>query len=423
MRRQEEPRREESLLARLRGLPTPSEHDLRAMARAATSRSRPLPPPVSSRGGLSARGIGVVGLALAAAVALGVGLGTLLAPTGTAANAAVGTGFLPRPGWTVLQSGADATAERQSLAVATNVRLHPEDDARGIRASSGLPYATLLRLPAHGVVIVALFTVREPYPWMDEGYPERELPLRVRDATKPILYSVPVRPERPLGQFELRARVNDHYVDIQFYFGSARPSLALFAVAQRQLDRLVVGSVSGTALAGTRSPTGVRQATKVIDRTLLCEAGDTGGIRQVQVAAQPLIHGAGVTVTTNLLSAWSLGTVSGGGLSLSPNCRGAKRLAFRSSGLSGGVVRFEERYNCPATRRVIVRVRGRFSAPVRLRRGSPYKTPLHYAFAPMEEGQLTVSTESGRRLAYAAVAADKPARLFVAGSCMRVYRR
>ncbi len=422
MRRQEEPRRDESLLARLRGLPTPSEHDLRAMARAATSRSRPLPPPVSSRGGLSARGIGVVGLALAAAVALGVGLGTLLAPTGTAANAAVGTGFLPQPGWTVLQSGADATAERQSLAVATNVRLHPEGDARGIRGSSGLPYATLLRLSARGVVIVALFTVREPYAWMDEEFPERELPLRVRDAVDSISYMVQVRPERPLGQYQLRARTNGHYIDVQFYFGTERPSAALLAVAQRQLDRLVVGSVSAGGESATRSPTAVRGASKVIDRTLLCETGDTGDTGQVEVVASAVVHGGGVSAYTNL-PAWVLGSVGEGGLSMSPRCRRAERIPLSPRGLTGGATQFEERYNCPSTRRVFVRVRGSFHSPTRLREGRPSKTPLLFAHAPLKEGQLAIRTQSGKPLAYAFFVAEKSTRLFVAASCTRFYRR
>ncbi len=175
--------------------------------------------------------------------------------------------------------------------------------------------------------------------------------------------------------------------------------------------------------AALAQPAAVPQTSKVIDRTLLCEAGDTGGIRQVQIAAYPLIHGAGITLTTNLLPASMLGALGRGGLSMSPNCRPAERIPLSLAGLGGGVERFEARYNCVAARRVLVRVRGRFTSPVRLRRGRPYQTPLLYAFAPMKDGELAVRSVSGRPIAYAAFVAGKPARLFLADTCTKIYWR
>ena len=118
------------------------------------ARRRPTSPRSARRWtGLVATGALVVGSAL------GFGLGSSLTPSGNAASGASGLGFVPSSGWRVLQSGGDATPLRPALAIASNVRLDPEDDARGIGTSSGLPYATLLGLPPHGVVIVATFTV------------------------------------------------------------------------------------------------------------------------------------------------------------------------------------------------------------------------------------------------------------------------
>jgi len=394
------------------------------MARAATSRSRPLPPPVPSRGGLSARGIGVVGLALAAAVALGVGLGTLLAPTGTAA-VAVGTGFLPQPGWTVLQTGEDATAERQALSVATNVRLHPEDHARGIRGSSGLPYSTLLELPERGVVIVGLFTRRESEPWNDEFFPERELPLRVRDALSSISYSYQVRPERPLGQYELRATVGDHHVVLHFYFGSARPAPQIFAAAQRQLDRLVVASLSADE-PNARRPTGAARAlvSTTIDRTMLC---DVGNLNQFEVQASapiPSLKSAASVMASAHRGYGLLGRVSEWGVSLDATCAPAAAIPLTSRGLAGGAVRFsDERYDCLAGRKVLVRLRGRFRSPARLKRERVFGYPYLSATADVREGQFAVRTQSGKPVVYGDFIASKRTRLFVANTCVRDHIR
>lgn len=460
MRRPEEPRRAEDLLARLHhGLSAPSEHDLRAMARAATSRSRPLPPPVSSRGGLSARGIGVVGLALAAAVALGLGLGTLLAPTGTAA-VAVGTGFLPQPGWTVLQTGEDATAERQALSVATNVRLHPEDHARGIRGSSGLPYSTLLELPERGVVIVGLFTRRESEPWNDEFFPERVLPLRVRDALSSISYSYQMRPERPLGQYELRATVGDHHVVLHFYFGSARPSPQILAAAQRQLDRLVVASVfPGEADAGPPTVATEPWASKIIhrpaqpaksrvvDQTVVC-AISPGNPREINVTARsgtrlfgdrsrwktlPGVSFGDPSATSPTSPGVSAGVSAGWppvteigvplrteALRYSVRCRPSKaRVSLTTSGLPGAVAgQNGDNYDCVVPGRILVRIRSVFYAPTWLRRWRPtrYIDEL-VARGRSKEGALAIRTESGKPVAVATVHESGRARLFVGPSC------
>jgi hypothetical protein len=181
----------------------------------------------------------------------------------------VGLGFLPEPGWFAFQSDSEANAVFQTIAVASNVPLEPEDDVAGRADASGLPYATLLKLPADGIVIVASFTRASrflatlsgrPTPQgqrlrrLDPFYPERELPLHMSEATPYLQYGTQIRPDQPLGQYQLRAVVNEHYVDLQIYFGSPQPSQALVEAAQSQLDRLVVGGeLPRTSLPTARS--------------------------------------------------------------------------------------------------------------------------------------------------------------------------
>lgn len=190
-----------------------------------------------------------LGAALLAAIGVGVGIGALVVPSGSAAPAPVGLGFLPERGWEVAQNGGDGTPLRPALAVAANVPLSPDDDP------DGLPYSTLLTLPPNGVVIVVEFTSLGEHLGSSTLVPVRKLPLRVRDAVPHIEWSAQVRPERPLGQYQLRAAVKGYAVDVQIYFGTRRPSPALLASAQRQLDRLVVAPQRVTMLA---QPTVVR---------------------------------------------------------------------------------------------------------------------------------------------------------------------
>jgi hypothetical protein len=407
----------------------PSDDELRAMARAASSRSRPLPSPIPRRRWpLRAGWTGVLVGALVVAIGLGVALGALIAPSGTAAPGPVGTGFLPGPGWTVLQTGEDATFERQALAVASNVPLHPEDDARGIRGSSGLPYSTLLGLPPRGVVIVALFTRRESEPWNDEEFPTRELPLTVRDAMTSISYGYQVRPQRPLGQYELRATVGDHHIVLHFYFGTRTPSPRLLSSAQRQLDRLVVASLS-SADVGVRRPSVATEpsASKTIDRTVMCELGNLGGVFQFEVQASAPVRslqiGSSLSATTHR-GYGLLGRVGGWGLSIDAACKPAPAIPVTPRGLGGGVVRYsDERYDCFAGRGVLIRVRGLYRSPVRLKRERVFGSPYLTADQAVREGQFAIRTQPGKPLVYGDFVASKRTRLFVADSCVRDHIR
>jgi hypothetical protein len=180
----------------------------------------------------------------AALVALGVAIGALLSPSGSAAPAPTGLGFLPARGWSVLQNGGDGTPVRPAVAIAANVELSPDDDP------DGLPLSTLETLSPDGVVIVTSFIARGDEVYFDRYFPARRLPLRAADATRGIDFGAEVRPDRPLGQYQLRAAVNGHNLDVNLYFGRASPTPALLAAAQQQLDRLVVQQAANLVGAG-----------------------------------------------------------------------------------------------------------------------------------------------------------------------------
>jgi len=296
-------------------------------------------------------------------------------------------------------------------------------------------------------VIVALFTVREPYAWMDEEFPERELPLRVRDATRPILYMVPVRPERPLGQYQLRARTNGHYIDVQFYFGTLRPSPALLAVAQRQLDRLVVGSVSASAVSAARSPTAVLGTAKVIDRTVVCSVrGDSpreidveaqSGVRlfgdstkwRIRPGASFYVQGSGTPGIPGLagwiLAGWPPVEPDMGqplrteALSYSSRCRPTtSRIPLSTAGLVGGAAsQFGEEYDCTVRGTIVVRIRSVFYAPTSIRRQRTQHSDNVVARGRVRAASLAIRTGSGKSIALATAHESGRSRLFVGDSC------
>jgi hypothetical protein len=404
------------------------------------------------RGRRQFRGAARYAIALAAAlllaVALGVGIGALIAPSGGAARGPVGLGFLPESGWNVLQTATAATPGRPVQAIAANVRLSPRD------YGAVLPYATLLALPRDGVVIVASFTLAHEHPYAAAYYPKRKLPLRLRDAT-PYGFGAQIRPERPLGHYQLRATVNGHTVDIDFYFGRLRPPPALITAAQRQLDRLVVrqarspAHVEGRALP-LRSPAGVGRSTagaQVIDRTLRCsvknrevEVRAHAGFRERSIwqnLAFAIVNSGFATsraaVLDNALAWVSAGRTAhetnleneGGALSaqyygtLAEN-RGActpttTRVPLTPKGLRGGPVgELAAQFDCPAPRRVLVRLRAVRLSP------APFFRDRHFlkTRGDLAAGFLAVRTMSGRPLAFASVSDSGKARLFTARTCI-----
>jgi hypothetical protein len=95
----------------------------------------------------------------------------------------------------------------------------------------------------------------------------------------------------------------------------------------------------------------------------------------------------------------------------------ARRVALSARGLNGGAVDYYgDDYNCPAPRKVFVRVRAVLSAATsfRLDRRSGYLE----AVAPVQEGVIAVRRQSGKPFAYVSVNQSGKARIFTAPACV-----
>lgn len=217
----------------------PSEDELRELARRVAATPRAALPrrrtPAATRWALAGTA------AVLIAGAFGFGLGSWRTESGTAAPALTGVGFLPAKGWTVVQAGR-LNGAAAPTAVAANVPLDPDDDLRDA------PFATLEALPPRGVLISASFSARGD-PAADPAFPERSLPLSM-SAAEPVPASLdPLPLRRALARYRLLAAVGRYNVDARIYFGTRAPTPAQLAVAQSQLNRLVVGTERITLLA------------------------------------------------------------------------------------------------------------------------------------------------------------------------------
>jgi hypothetical protein len=399
----------------------------------------------------------VLGGALLAAAGLGAGLGVVLTPGGTASRGPVALGFLPAPGWFAYQTGTEASPVFQTIAVASSIPLDPEDVVAGAADPSGLPYATLLKLPPDGIVMVASFTRPFGVPRYDTSYPRAELPLRLRDATTHVAAGTQIRPDEPLGQLQLRATVEGRRVDVVVYFGTPSPSDALRAQAQRQLEGLVIRPSSG---AETRTsersapPTDAGAAPGVVDRTFACGPSLAGGVRKLAVLARkgsgrrgarwdrPALAGvttnvssAGATAVENYLVWVSAGRPSA--LATIPTdfalfefpvsvwgtvavnrarCRASRaRVELSPRGLSGGgeVGVFPHESGCATSRAVLVRVRAVTHSSAAL---ESYRSFVR-TVVPVEKASIAVQAQAGERLVFAQVLESGKALLFTSPSC------
>jgi hypothetical protein len=206
-----------------------------------------------------------------------------------------------------------------------------------------------------------------------------------------------------------------------------RPSRQLIAAAQLQLDRLVVASLSADEVDARRPTAAIESSATTIDRTVLCELGNLGGVFQFEAQASAPIRslksGASVSATTHR-DYGLLGQVSEWRLSLDATCKQAPAIPLSSRGLAGGAVRFsDERHDCPATRKVLIRARGVFRASTRLKRERVFDRPYLSANAAMRQGQFAIRTQAGKPLVYGDFVASKRTRLFVAGTCVRDHIR
>ena len=394
----------------------------------------------------------VVGVAVVALVA-GVCVGALVAPSGEAARGRLQLGFEPEPGWLALQSATPPSADQQAVAVAANVPFAPEDAVAGLAESSALPYSTLLDLPPHGIVLVASFTPVSATP-LAFAYPQQKLPLQLRDAS-PIRYGTQVRPQQPLGQYQLHASINGRNVEVTVYFGASQPSARLRAEAQRQLDRLTIRRVRTTPSSPKRPGAGATfEGPGVVDRTFVCTPGFVGGAYTVEASAnvgsgrrgltweRPAFGALGTTAVGSALIAVSnrIAWIAAGRPSptatVSPGygtvtfpfrtwgtvgingdlCRASsRRVSLDRRGLAARAVgAFEEPYDCTTPRRLLVRVRATVDPGGTLK---SYRGILRTT-SSAGEAVLVARTLQGKPVAHARVTAAGKALLLTAPGCV-----
>jgi hypothetical protein len=386
-------------------------------------------------------------LAVAVALLLGSGLGFALGSSntssGNAASAPVGLGFLPEQGWSVMQTARRATLTQEAIAIAANVPLSRDD------AADRLPYSTLLGLPPSGVVMLASFTARGDE-FRDQHYEVNRLPLRLRDA---VPGSIQLRPERPLGQWQLHAGVNGHNVDVTVYFGTPRPAPRLIRTAQRQLDRLVVHStrtvdrVEERAFPirrpGARVVKPLRPAALVVDRTFSCAlVAPLGTTRDLDLSANPRYVDRFRDFTAPALIGAGSGRVLAGQVSDRANlvfvrarphdvpgrvlppgvyanlqtcARSRTAVPLSPRGLTGPPVEFEKNAECALRGRVLVRVRARLQTSAGWR---PFQDGYAGAQANVRDAKLAVRNARTRKpLAYIELVPAGKTRFWASGAC------
>lgn len=166
------------------------------------------------------------------------------------------------------------------------------------------------------------------------------------------------------------------------------------------------------------------EASRVVDRTFVCQTGYLGGVHQIETwagkGARPNGKRLGFTnVTTNLPEGFLGGITSDEVWVNKRLCRASKaRLPLSRAGLSGGSIGISERrVDCFTPRTVLIRVRGDYVRPTTFRTTSPYGYPTLRAVGVVVQAQLAVGSASGRLFAYASVDSKMKTRLYTNRDC------
>ena len=184
-------------------------------------------------------------------------------------------------------------------------------------------------------------------------------------------------------------------------------------------------AVAGLAIALLAPAHARESASRIIDRTFMCETGYLGGIYQATVdsyfSVPPHVErrSASATVSTNLTNGF-LGGVSSSSLYVNRMyCKATRaKVPLTTKGLRGGAVpTFGREYDCFTPRTVLLRVRGEFLKPTALKMASPSGFPQLQALGATRRAELALSTISGKPIAYAVIAGPKTARLFTYPDC------
>jgi hypothetical protein len=166
------------------------------------------------------------------------------------------------------------------------------------------------------------------------------------------------------------------------------------------------------------------QASRVVDRTLSCQAGFVGGLHQVTVGTTfgtrpgSSILKASAYVQQNMFE--SLGNVWSDGLAVHRgHCAGTrKNVALTTKGLRGGTVsQLGARATCETPRRILLRVRAVSERLVSTRITRRFGFPQLVASGDLELAAIAIGTPAGKPIAYLSVTGAEKARLFTLQTC------
>jgi hypothetical protein len=166
------------------------------------------------------------------------------------------------------------------------------------------------------------------------------------------------------------------------------------------------------------------QASRVVDRTLSCQAGFVGGLHQVTVGTAfgttpgSSTLNASAYVQQNMFE--SLGSVSSDGLAVHRgHCAVTRKIvALTTKGLRGGTVsQLGARATCETPRRILLRVRAVSERPVSTRITRRFGFPQLVASGDLDQAAMAIGTLTGKPIAYVSVTGTEKARLFTRRTC------
>lgn len=167
-------------------------------------------------------------------------------------------------------------------------------------------------------------------------------------------------------------------------------------------------------------------ASRVIDRTFLCETGYLGGIYQVEIDAGYFTREgsrrdeASASVRSNLVPDFALAWANAREILVNRNrCASTSlKLASSSKGLRGGVVgQLGTKFRCETPRRALVRIRGVFQSPTTLRATTANTIRALRAVGDVKEAAIAIGTQTGRPIAYMNLSNTSKAHLYTSRSC------
>ena len=207
--------------------------------------------------------------------------------------------------------------------------------------------------------------------------------------------------------------------------GASRGALGGTAASARVIDRTMLCSTlpigGGSYQFELRAQEGIRQS-RTTWRTLAFAAARSGHVTIGPARLENALAWAGagsVSADTSLEHdpRWPYPARTYGTLALNQKLcsRSSARVRLTARGLEGGPPGpFGEEYDCPAPRRVLVRLRAT------LRTGEPIYRDRHFVKtrATLQSAYLAIRTRSGKPLAFAAVFESGKARLLTATTCV-----